>query len=104
VAEIGKDLHGGDSLVRTARYFVGLSGEEAMHQPVKGVDDLADLGWAMGVKAASQRRFADADAWFQVALESGANKQPPYAFSWMIESDWLGAARSLAILSQAGAF
>jgi hypothetical protein len=58
----------------------------------------------MGVKAASELHFADADGWFQVALESGLQTQPPHAWAWVIESDWQKADRSLAILEKKGEF
>jgi hypothetical protein len=66
--------------------------------------DRASIGWIMGVKAASAGRFADADAWFQVALESARQDQPPHAWSWVIESGWLQAERSLELLAKKGMF
>ncbi|HSS52590.1 MAG TPA: hypothetical protein VLX28_26915, partial [Thermoanaerobaculia bacterium] len=58
----------------------------------------------MGIKAASERRFADADGWFQVALESGLQQQPPLTWAWVIESDWKKVDRSLAVLEKKGEF
>jgi hypothetical protein len=105
VAEIAKDP-GEEFFVRAARYLVGKIGTgEFLRVPPKGeAGSLASVGWAMGVKAASERRFADADGWFQVALEPGQQQQPPHAWSWSIESDWRKADRSLAVLEKKGEF
>lgn len=66
--------------------------------------DRASIGWIMGVKAATAGRFVDADAWFQVAIESARKDQPPHAWSWVIESDWVHADRSLEVLQKKGMF
>ncbi|HET9226754.1 MAG TPA: hypothetical protein VFR31_08805 [Thermoanaerobaculia bacterium] len=64
--------------------------------------DRASIGWIMGVRAAHDGQFEDADAWFQVALESARNDQPPHAWSWVIENEWLQSERSLALLAGKG--
>lgn len=63
-------------------------------------EDRASIGWIMGVKAAAAGRFADADAWFQVALESARKDQPPHAWSWVLENEWLQSDRSLELLAK----
>jgi hypothetical protein len=104
VAEIAKDP-GDDFFAHGARYLTGrIDAAEVLRQPILGRGELASLGWVMGVKAASERRFADADGWFQVALESGQEQQPPHAWSYVIESDWQKVNRSLAVLETKGEF
>ncbi len=104
-AEIAKET-GDEFFVRAARYFVGrIDAAELLRRPPEAdAGSLASVGWVMGVKAASERRFADADGWFQVALESGLQQQPPHAWSFVIESDWQKVDRSLAVLEKKGEF
>jgi tetratricopeptide (TPR) repeat protein len=103
VAEIAQDP-GDDSFARGARYLTGqIDGAKAL-QAFLEEGDLASIGWIQGVKAASERRFAQADGWFQVALESNMQQQPPHAWSWVIESEWRQAERSLEILEKKGEF
>ena len=94
-AEPKDDFYG-----RGARYLAGQIDDAAMLRPMVDGEELATLGWIMGVKASSERRFADADGWFQVALESGQEQVPPHAWTWAIESDWLETDRSLEILER----
>lgn len=101
VAEVAQD-QSNQLFTRGARYLLGQGDASTLLQPMSDTGDLASVGWLMGVKAASERRFADADGWFQVALESGAQQQPPHAWSWVIESDWLQSDRSLEILQKTG--
>ncbi len=101
VAEVEKD-QSDDFFVVAARFLLGRAGEAEILKPMPDAGHLASVGWVMGVKAASERRFADADGWFQVALESGQQQQPPHAWSWVIESEWLQSERSLEKLAQKG--
>jgi tetratricopeptide (TPR) repeat protein len=103
VAEIMKDP-ADDFFARGGRYLVGKIDEAKVFETFPHDGDPASIGWIQGVKAASENRFADADAWFQVALESGLQQQPPHAWSWVIENEWRQAERSLAVLEKAGAF
>ncbi|HEV7505241.1 MAG TPA: hypothetical protein VGS07_10040 [Thermoanaerobaculia bacterium] len=104
-AEIAKDS-GDEFFSRASRYLVGRLDAAGLLQGPRDPNavSLASIGWVMGVKAASERRFADADGWFQVALESGLQTQPPHAWAWVIESDWQKVDRSLAILEKKGEF
>jgi hypothetical protein len=103
VAEIAQDP-GDDSFARGARYLVGQVDAAGALQAFHAEGDLASIGWLQGVKAASERRFAEADTWFQVALESGMQQQPPHAWSWVIENEWRQAERSLELLEKKGDF
>ncbi|HKH46180.1 MAG TPA: tetratricopeptide repeat protein [Thermoanaerobaculia bacterium] len=103
VAEIAKDP-ADDFFARAARYLVGKTDEAKVFETFPHDGDLASIGWIQGVKAASEGRFTDADSWFQVALESGMQQQPPHAWSWVIESEWLQAERSLEVLEKKGEF
>jgi hypothetical protein len=103
VAEIATDP-GDDFFAQAGRYLAGRTDAAGLLKSVPDPGHLASLGWAMGVKAASERRFTDAEGWLQVALESGQQQQPPHAWAWVIESDWKQAGRSLALLEKSGAF
>lgn len=103
VAEIAKDP-ADDFFARAARYLVGKTDEAKVFETFPHDGDLASIGWIQGVKAASEGRFTDADGWFQVALESGLQQQPPHAWSWVIESEWLQSERSLEVLEKKGEF
>lgn len=100
-AEVARDP-GDGFFPRGARFLLGQADASAILQPATDTGTLASIGWIMGVKAASERRFVDADGWFQVALESAAQQQPPHAWSWQIESDWLQSDRSLEVLQKTG--
>jgi hypothetical protein len=103
VAEIAKDP-GDDFFARAGRYLAGRTDASGFLRSIPDPGYLASLGWVMGVMAASERRFADAEGWFQVALESGQQQQPPHAWAWVIESDWRQSERSLALLEKKGEF
>jgi hypothetical protein len=103
VAEIAEDP-GDDFFAQAGRYLAGRADAAGLLKPVPNAGELASLGWAMGVKAASERRFTDAEGWLQVALESGQQQQPPHAWAWVIESEWKQAGRSLALRQKEGAF
>lgn len=100
-AQVAQDA-GDGFFTRGARFLLGQADASTILQPATDTGYLASIGWIMGVKAASERRFADADGWFQVALESGAQQQPPHAWSWVIENDWLQSDRSLEVLQKKG--
>lgn len=103
VAEVEKEP-GDDLFTHSTRYLLGRADATAVLQPLPGPGHLTTLGWVMGVKAASERRFADADGWFQVALESAQQSQPPHAWCFVIEQDWKKVNRSLAVLEKKGEF
>ena len=102
-AEIAEDP-GDDFFARAGRYLTGRTDAAGLLKSVPNPGELASLGWAMGVKAASEHRFTDAEGWLQVTLESGQQQQPPHAWAWVIESEWKQAGRSLALLQKEGAF
>lgn len=103
VAEITQ-APGDDFFARAARYLVGQTDVAKVYETYPNDGDMASIGWLQGVKSASEGRFEDADAWFQVALESGLQQQPPHAWSWVIENEWRQAERSLDRLEKKGAF
>jgi tetratricopeptide (TPR) repeat protein len=88
-----------DFFARANRVLIDPAEGAGVLKPIADAER-ASIGWIMGVKAASAGRYADADGWFQVALESARHDQPPHAWSWVIESDWLHADRSLEILGK----
>lgn len=95
---------GSEFFSRAGRYLVGRADATELLSSIPDVGHLASIGWAMGVRAASEGRFEEADGWLQVALESGQRQQPPHAWAWQIESDWIVAKRSMARLEAAGEF
>ena len=95
-AEIAEDP-GDDFFARAGRYLAGRADAAGLLKSVPNPGELASLGWAMGVKAASEHRFTDAEGWLQVALESGQHQQPPHAWAWVIESEWKQAGGGLAL-------
>ncbi len=104
VGEVERERGDGGFFLRAARYLLGLADDASVLVPLREASDVTDLGWVMGVKAASERRFEDAEDWFQVALESGQQTQPPHAWSWRVESDWSVARRSLELRQKSGDF
>jgi len=102
--EVAQDSGSTDFFARAARYFVGTGDADSLWHPEPHLDNVASVGWAIGVKMASERRFVDAEGWFQVALESGQEQEPPHAWAWKIESDWLMKRRTLELLQKEGGF
>ena len=84
--------------VRATRILLARIGNPAGLLETIADADRASIGWIMGVRAARDGYFEDADAWFQVALESARQDQPPHAWSWVIENEWLQSDRSLSLL------
>lgn len=103
VAEITQ-APGDDFFARAARFLIGQADDSKLYEIFPKDADPASLGWIKGVKAASEGRFVEADGWFQVALESGLQQQPPHAWSWVIENEWRQAERSLEVLQAKGDF
>lgn len=102
--EVAQDKAGSDFFARAARYLVGKLDAGSLWDAKPDLENVASVGWTIGVKAASERRFVDAEGWFQVALESGQPQQPPHAWAWQLESDWLMAQRTLELLEKEGKF
>ena len=88
-----------------ALFLLGRRGEEVVLGPYpEGDADAASVGWMMGLKAADEGHFQVAESWFQVALESHLQLQPPHAWSFVILSDWYSKTRSLELLEAKGEF
>jgi hypothetical protein len=104
IAEIKSDPDQDEFFVRAALFLLGLRDESAILRPLPDITYAASIGWAMGLKACGEGRFEDAEPWFQVALESGQNQEPPNAWSFVILSDWLVQKRSLRLLAKTGTF
>lgn len=91
-----------DFFARSNRLLLAPAGDPAGLLAPIADSDRASIGWIMGVRAARDGSFEDADGWFQVALESARKDQPPHAWSWVIESEWLHAENSLDRLAKEG--
>lgn len=104
IAEIEADPAHDDEFVRGALFLLGQRDEDAVLRPLPDIASVAELGWVMGMKAASEGRFRDAEPWFQVALESQQQRQPPHAWSFIVLSNWLAEIRSLEVLQKKGTF
>ncbi|MEO8505715.1 MAG: hypothetical protein ABI609_17595 [Acidobacteriota bacterium] len=91
--------------VQAALFLLGKRSEEVVLGPYpEGDADAATVGWLMGLKAADDGHFQIAEPWFQVALESHLQMQPPHAWSFVILADWYSKTRSLEILEGKGEF
>ncbi len=104
VETIRGDSPTGGFFVEATRVLAGLDPARALFDLLRNMTEVPTLGWVMGVRAASEGRFEEADSWFQVALESGQGREPPHAWSFVIESAWLTTGDSLATLAAAGEF
>jgi hypothetical protein len=101
--EVGKD-QANDVFCRVARYLTGLSDESSMLTGIHNLGDVATLGWALGLKAAGDGKFHEAERWLQVALETGAAQEQPVYWALGIEWKWRREQRSIEIPGRPGEF
>lgn len=70
------------------RYLFGVGSREEAFSKVKDAEDLAGVAWTIGLKAAREGRYDEANEWFQVALEVGHEHMAPAAWSWKFLTNW----------------
>jgi hypothetical protein len=91
-----------DRFIDFGRYLVGLDSEQKLVDSVKGAQGICDVGYLIGVKKVSQRKYDEAMDWFQVALESGDAATPLYNSTYAYISGWARAEKSFAQIAAEG--
>jgi tetratricopeptide (TPR) repeat protein len=82
-------------------FLLGKLTPEQLDQQTRGTNlTLASRGWLMGMRAAEQGRYEEASDWFEIAVESDQNHEPPNAWAYGIMSRWLGTGQSIAELER----
>jgi tetratricopeptide (TPR) repeat protein len=112
VRELQADPDPNEDFVRFALFLLGQRDDGAVLRPLKeGGSDLtsqytaaANAGWLMGIKAASEGRFEEAEPWLQVALEAVPIDQPLTTFASTILAGWLADGRGMWLLAAKGDF
>ena len=92
--ESGRHLAGSwDSIA--PRYMVREVGDDVMLSLAVGSEAICNVAWLVGTRKATEGDFADANDWFQVAMETAAVSQPPHVYSYQLMSKWMRANKSL---------
>lgn len=100
---VDQDADARDWYRNAALVLLGKADSSSFRPLMHGVDaTVEDIGWLMGMRAAHEGHAEEADAWFQVSLEANRANNPPPAWAYSIETDWLGARRSLASMERQG--
>ncbi len=81
-------------------FLLGKLSDEELFKAMKGRFDISSLGWMRGLRAADQGRYEEASDWFEIAVESDLNKQPPNAWAYGILSRWAGEYEPMAELQK----
>jgi hypothetical protein len=82
-------------------FLLGKITPEELDRQTKGTDfTMASRGWVMGLRAAEQGHYAEASDWFEIAVESDQQNQPPNAWAYGIMRRWLSDGKSFAELER----
>ncbi len=69
-------------------YLLGKADRKEVLRQFKEVNYATNVGWVLGLKAASEGHAEEASDWLQVSVETGLDKVPPHAWSWEMLSRW----------------
>lgn len=81
---------GTDLTTLIGRFLVGLDDEETVIASGRGEDSAGRIAYYLGIKAAADKRFSDANGWMQVVRELRRTDQPEYVWS----EQWLRSRMS----------
>jgi tetratricopeptide (TPR) repeat protein len=70
------------------RYLLGEVDEDAVLPFAKGESDICTVGWLIATRKAGEGKVAEANDWFEVAMETGQERLPPYGLSYELMSKW----------------
>lgn len=102
VDAVERDASARDWYRNVALVMLGKADVTSLRPLMKGMDAVEDVGWVQGMRAAQEGHADEADAWFQVSMEANHATNPPPAWAYSIETDWLQSQRSLALLERRG--
>ncbi|HEY3170247.1 MAG TPA: hypothetical protein VGK08_04520, partial [Thermoanaerobaculia bacterium] len=77
-------------------YLLGKADRKELLAEFKESNYATNVGWALGLKAASEGHAEEASDWLQVSVETGLNKVPPHAWAHEMLLRWRQAEKLLA--------
>jgi hypothetical protein len=101
VNERQKDKHD-EWMTKFTRYLLHDIDEDGLPKDFGYPGYISTIGWTRGLRAAEGRKYREANAWFQVALESGQDDYPPTGFAVASLHRWQEANKSLDLLAADG--
>jgi len=84
-------------------YFLGKADRPMLFGQIKDMTYVASVSWILGVSSAHEKRYQDANGWFQVCMETGQNIPPRYWTNSTL-SRWRAEGGTLADLERKGIF
>jgi hypothetical protein len=91
-----------DQLRLYARYLLGLEDEATVLKSPKHPSDRCDVAYFVGLKKASERKYAEAMDWFQSALETGQDQTPIYNMVVEFLAGWARTEKSFRAIEAEG--
>ena len=71
-------------------FLLGKLTPEQLDQQTRGTNlSMASRGWLLGMRAAEQGRYEEASDWFEIAVESDQNREPPNAWAYETMGRWM---------------
>ena len=84
-------------------FFLGKADRPTLFEQIRDSSYVASIGWILGLTSAHEGRFEEANAWFQVCMETGQNIPPRY-WATATLNRWRAADRTLAELERKGIY
>jgi tetratricopeptide (TPR) repeat protein len=84
-------------------FFLGRADRAALFAQIKDPTYVCSIGWILGLTSAHEGRFEEANAWFQVCLETGVT-EPPRGWASAILGRWKKSGGDLAEVARKGIY
>ena len=81
-------------------FLLGKLTPEQLDRQADETLSVASRGWLLGLRAAEQGRYQEASDWFEIAVDSDQNHEPPNAWAFEIMSRWMSKGQPLAELER----
>jgi len=81
------------------KFLLGETDETALLASITGRDDACTAAWAIGARKVGEGKFAEANDWFEIAMETGRQQLPPIAFAYDVLAKWTEAEEPLDALA-----
>jgi hypothetical protein len=76
-----------DDFVTYGLFLLGELDRPALFAGVKNLENVASIGWILGLTSFHEGRMEEANAWLQICMEAGVNI-PPRSWGYSILSRW----------------
>jgi len=77
------------------RYMVRDLDDAGVLHFVTTMDTICNVAWLIGMRRSSEGDFAEANDWFQVAMEPELPTLPPYIYSYQLMAKWIDTGKFL---------